>query len=609
MCGFIAGQSSKPWDKLVIQQGINQIFHRGPDSQNILIKNDLMMAHTRLSIVGISNGSQPIENYGIHIVVNGEFYQHNKIKEDLKIKGFKFKTESDSEILIYLYLLYGFECLEYLEGEFSFVLYDSRKNLWFCARDRFGVRPLVWHKKHDTILFASEVKALQPFIPLKLDKDSLWFSQHFQYLPQGKTLFENINMLKPSYFLFVQNGNIKEINYWQPPTENTKDDIFTVMETTDYLLKEAVSKRIPREVMACAHLSGGIDSSSISQIASQYGVKDCFTISFTDDGFYNEVELAQLTANKIGTDLHVIEVGISDIIKNIPKAIYHAEGLSINGHLSGKYLLNQSIHNAGFKVAFSGEGADEIFMGYSHLKQDYLSSNSLSTIEKSYLNGVQLPSGQTMPLDDIEAHLGFLPTWLKAKSSIAYKLAPMWTHDFYNKTSPNKKFISEMKLPAYSQLKKSSFLWAQYCLASYILKVLDDAQSMAFSVEGRLPFLDTELVNYVWSFPDEYYFNGNIEKHILRTIMKDKLPKEIIDKTKQSFMSPPITRALKQKKEKDFIYENLFNSYFLNQNIFDKTQIEKQLKNWELDPSPESEPILMTLLSISSICKGFKLND
>jgi len=609
MCGFIAGQSTTPWVAEKITQGLQNINHRGPDGKNFVIHDDIMLAHARLSIVGLNNGVQPIENMGVSIVVNGEFYNYKEISNNLIQKGFQFKTQSDSEILIYLYILYGVECLSYLHGEFAFCLYDSRKNIWFCARDRFGIRPLVWYKSDNNLLFASEAKALIPFIDLRLDKEAIWFSQNFQYLPQGRTIFKNINMVKPGNFLFIQNSEISEFNYWNPPVEITTDSISVATEKIEQLLINAVNKRIPNEVRACTHLSGGLDSSTVSYLASRHNIKDAFTVSFTDDGFYNEVNESKLTADKIGSSLHVVEVNFKKILQSIPKAIYHAEGISINGHLSGKYLLNEAINKAGFKVALSGEGADEIFMGYSHLKQDYLARDSLSKMENSYLIGIQLPGRGTLDLDIIKNKYGFVPTWLKAKSSMAFKLSPLWAEQFSNQESPNLWFTQDNEVPNYSNLKKSSFLWTRYCLSGYILKVLDDAQAMAFSVEGRLPFLDTQLADYVWSLPDSYYFNGNIEKHILRTIMKNKIPEEIIAKTKQSFMSPPLTRALQDNWNKEFVLDLLSDPYFVKQNIFDNNKIYQQVNAWQEHPTPDSEPILMTLLSIASICREFKLND
>lgn len=607
MCGFIAGYNINGFNPSKIKESLSLINHRGPDQSHYnIIEPTIMMGHNRLSIVGLNNGQQPLFFNGIWAVVNGEFYDYQTIRNDLIEKGFTFKTESDSEILLYLYQLYGAKCLDFLHGEFSFVLYDSNKKIWFAARDRFGIRPIHWLKDKNSLFFASEAKAFSPFYKLELDKENFWFSQHFQYLPQDKSLFKNINLIKPAHYLLVNDNNVHEVCYYTPTEQTTNDSISTATEKIEYLLEEAVKRRIPSEVKSCTHLSGGIDSSSITYLTQKHNIKDAFTISFTDDSFYNEVEFAKKTANHLGVNLHIVEANFNDILQSIPKAIYHAEGLSINGHLGGKYLLNKAIHEAGFKVAFSGEGSDEIFMGYSHLKQDYLSKSSLSNMENSYLAGFQLPSGETFNLDDFESVLGFVPTWLQAKSSMAKKFSTLW-HENFNYPNPNQKFLQNMDLGNYSKLKQSSFLWSRYCLSGYILKVLDDAQSMAFSIEGRLPFLDTKLVDYVFSLPDSFYFDGNTEKNILKKIMLNKLPHEITSKTKQSFMSPPLTKSLQNPLNEKFIKDILFNSYFTNQNLFDKERLEKQINQWKESPTPDSEPIIMTLLSIASLCEAFKL--
>lgn len=607
MCGFIAGSNSSGWNPRQVEEGLSMIFHRGPDAQSYFIDKNIMLAHTRLSIVGLQNGVQPIDSHGIYIVVNGEFYNYETIRRDLIDKGFHFNTHSDSEILIYLYLLYGTDCLQHLEGEFAFVLYDSRKNLWFCARDRFGVRPIHYTKTPHGFMFASEAKALTPFLSLQLDRQALWFSQHFQYLAQGKTLFKDISIIKPSHYIIIKDNSIVETCYWIPGETQTTDSLETAHEKIEHFMRQAVERRIPQEVKACTHLSGGIDSSTITQLASEYNIQDAYTISFTDNKFYNEVELAQLTAQKLGINLHIVPVNFTDILQSIPKAIYHAEGLSINGHLGGKYLLNQAIREGGFKVALSGEGSDEIFMGYSHLKQDYLSKSSLSSMETGYLAGFQLPSGDTFDLGKVEQRLGFVPTWLRAKSSIAHKLSFLWSPDFSQQRSPNEELIDNMQLLNTTNLKQSSFLWSRYCLSGYILKVLDDAQSMAHSVEGRLPFLDTQLAHYCLSLPDDFYFKGNIEKHILRNIMREKLPQEVVDKTKQSFMSPPITASLSQKDNEDYIQSLLTNPHFVDSNIYDPQLLQEQIKKWRDNPSNDTEPVFMTILSIASFCQEFKL--
>ena len=536
-------------------------------------------------------------------------------------KGYKFSTNSDSEILVFLYEEYGFpKALEFLEGEFAFALYDKAKSVWFAGRDIMGVRPLNYSQTQKGIVFASEAKALFAMgLEARLDLDSFYFSQYLQYTPQHNTLFDCVNTLPASHYLSYEEKTKKVnlIKYWSYPANTSNDSINTASDKIEHLLNKAIHKRIPSEANWACHLSGGIDSSIVSALASKESLNpvDCFTVSFTDDDFYNEAALAKIIAQRIGARHHVVEINFEDMILNIPQAVWHAEGLSINGHIGAKYLLNKNIHDKGFKVALSGEGADEIFMGYSHLKQDWLGGNALTEIEKSYLSGAQLPQGQTLDLSLVHNYLGFTPTWMQAKASIGHKLSSLWSRDFaLERESLNcpqqvflKEFESDYRDNAQSKLKTSSSSWARYCLSSYILKILDDAQASAHGVEGRLPFLDKDLIEYVWTLPDNYFFNGNIEKNILRQKYKNILPVEVIEKTKQSFMSAPMTRALNSKKTNDLIVESLFNTDFLNLKLFDKSKIENFLNVCQTNPHSAQEAVLMTLFTFSILCNKFKI--
>ena len=243
-------------------------------------------------------------------------------------------------------------------------------------------------------------------------------------------------------------------------------------------------------------------------------------------------------------------------------------------------------------------------MGYSHLKQDYLTENSLKSMEKQYLSGFQLPDGNTLDLSDIEKSLGFVPTWIQAKSSMAYKFKKLWHKDFNYGLNPYACIAKDLN-GYQSKLKASSGSWMQYCLGGYILKVLDDAQAMAHHIEGRLPFLDTELVEFMYSVPDEVYFHNDIEKGLLREGFKNKLPNSIINKTKQSFMSPPINRFLDNKEFNLLLEQYIFaNNKLINQNIFDINEVYKLLKNQE-NKQNNLEPILMTILCSGIIIEKF----
>jgi asparagine synthase (glutamine-hydrolysing) len=615
MCGIVGGKVGEAFDRGLVSKALDSLAHRGPDGQAVQwLPENLFLGHTRLAIVGGALGQQPLHNEDrtIWAVVNGEFYDYRVIRDQLQAQGHVFATQSDSELLIHLYEEFDTECLKFLHGEFAFALYDTRIKRWFCARDRFGVRPLQYVHRARDFLFASEAKALLACgVPAQLNREALFFSQHVQYLPADETLFQGIRMVKPAHYLLVGEQGLSEHAYWSLHDVKTRPmSAGEAMEQARTLLAEAVERRIPDEVKWATHLSGGLDSSLVS-ILSMAGRSDgqCFTVKFTDDGFYDETPFARATADSIGAKLIEVPVSYESMLKVMPQAVYHAEGLSINGHLGAKYLLNQAIREDGCKVALTGEGADEIFMGYSHLKQDYLDANALTAMEQTYLAGVQLPSGETLDLSAVKERLGFVPTWLAAKASMAHKLKPFWSADFARTGgAPYVRVLEACPegIHAESPLKTASALWTRYCLSGYILKVLDDAQAMAHSIEGRLPFLDTKLVEFMWSVPDELHFRDSIEKSLLRQGFADCLPKAVREKTKQSFMSPPLHRAMVQPRLKALMSGVLLDSpRFAAQGLFEPARLEAFIKLCSEQDHPSHEPILMTLMSIALFCEAF----
>ena len=631
MCGFTIYQTQlsglTPDNLLKIKENFKQSYenikHRGSDEYAFIdskINNCYVaLSHNRLIINGEKgNGTQPFETNDYFLVVNGEFYQH---KEIAKKENFHLLTESDSEILIHLYKKYGVECLKFLEGEFSFALYDKIKNLWFCARDRFGIRPFHYYLFDQKFIASSEAKGIMPFLEkIEIDQEALAFSQYYQYLPTNSSLFDKIKQLPAASYLLIKNKskyNRPEIviqNYWNI---NKNQQVFKE-QTLENLLLNAINKRTEninnnQHNKTCVHLSGGLDSSTIAFYAKEKGVEEAFTIKFNsqyiNNNLYDESEIAKITAKKLGLKLNIIEINEEDIINNFEKSVYFSEGLAINGHFPAKYILSKKIKEQGFNIALMGEGSDEIFMGYSHLKNDFLLSNKnknvnqLTNFEKQYLKGYQLEDGN-----------GTLPTlydfsWLKAKANMGYKFKEFWNEDFKNivlsKNTQNilLNIAKVNKFNEISLLKQSSLIWQKLCLSNYILKTLDDGLGMANAVESRLAFLDKDLVEYVFNLPDDIYF-GDMEKILLRNLMKNKLPKEVIYKTKQSFMSPPLTLALTNDKLKNKIKDIVLNDFFIKNNLFNIKKIEKYL---DLNPTNLSEPVLVTLMSISSLYNNFKL--
>jgi asparagine synthase (glutamine-hydrolysing) len=608
MCGIVCGQGVVSNES--IERALKKVAHRGPDAQRFIRVNEVFLGHTRLSIVDVSGGDQPLvnEDHTIFASVNGEFYDHEDIRNELKRKGHVFRTQSDSEILIHLYEEQGVECLERLNGEFAFALYDKNKKRWFCARDRAGVRPLHYQWDSSRFLVASEAKSILSFDGRgTLDRESLWFAQHVQYLPLDKTMFEGVRMVQPGHFLLCEERQEpRQTRYWSPRKEEQKNVSFEdAVETSERLLRAAVKKRIPKEVSWATHLSGGLDSSLVTALANQERSTTSFTIQFTDDNVYDESAFAEETAKHLGVSLITIPVDAKALIEAIPKAVFHGEGMSINGHLGAKYILNQEIRRHGFKVALSGEGSDELFMGYSHLKQDYLSNASLNTKEKSILSGFQIPDANMLDVAAAKFATGSVPTWLQAKASMGFKLKQLWHSEFKVESNPYARMSEDLK--GYSSpLKAASGSWMEYCLSGYILKVLDDGQSMAHSVEGRVPFLDRDVMDFALSLPDDLYFKDNVEKAILRRGFKGLLPASTIARTKQSFMSPPMHRFLKNKAFVSLMEEYVLeNKTLQNLQVFDRAAVAQFVETAANQEAAALEPILMTVLSFGVLAKEF----
>lgn len=625
MCGILAVQSKGKINSFK-ENILSSLSHRGPTDKSYVELNAnngeyFYFGHTRLAITGTSNGTQPIysQNKKCIALVNGEIYNWKELKK--LIPNYNFSTQTDSEIIPALYSVMGLDFIKHIKGEYAFVIYDIEKNQWILARDRMGTKPIHWTIFNNSLYVTSEAKALKDIIPLELDKDSLFFSQNFQYLPQGKSFFKNVNLLEPGFLMIVSNNEIiyKDKFFELPITKKEKIDFNEAVEKVDGLLQQAVETRIPDEVPFCAHLSGGIDSSSVCALAAERGLKEAFTVSFVESDFHNELPLAKETADMLGLKLNVVELKQNDLLHSIESAVYHAEGFCINGHLPATFLLNKAISEAGFKVALSGQGSDEIFMGYSHLKKDYMDLNQIMNpeFEKeiNYISGFQLANGKSFELNEIQKLFGVVPSWINAKSSMAFKLSALWSNEFNGETNLMDKYfvenflssVSQENFNNYSLLHKNALAWIKYCFAGYILKILDDAQSMAHGIENRLPFLDESLVDYAFSLPDEIYFEGTVEKHILRTIFKDKLPSSVINKTKQSFMSSPMVNSLLDKNNFDYVYDIINNKNFISQNLYNQDKLNQSLIQWRDEQNASNEPLMMTILSLASFCKSYNL--
>src|SRR5215471_10746831 len=580
MCGIVGAFSQRhPIPVEVIEKATHSLYHRGPDAQKYWIAPDerVALGHARLSIIDLTAGDQPIasEDGRTLIVVNGEFYRYESIQQELERCGHRLRTRSDSEIALHLYEDLGMQCLHRLRGEFALVLWDGTNRTIFAARDRFGIKPLFYAFHKETLFLASEVKALfAAGVPRRWDAESVYHSIGFGG-HQVRTLFDGVFQVPPGHYLLATERHFQLIQYWDfdYPKANghvpQRSHAEYAAEFRDSL-EEAVRIRLRADVPVGCYLSGGLDSCAVLGLAAKHRREPvrAFTLTF-DRADYDEEKEAREMAAKVGAEFFPIAIRQDDLADHFADAILQSETFCFNAHGVAKYLLSRAVRDAGYKVVLTGEGSDEIMGGYAHFRRDMLLYSEegqnpahvailLEELERSnpVSRGLLLPHGKAKPLDNIKRLLGFVPSWIETFSARAGKMEELLAEDYADKfgqSSGYQALFSSIdvrgQLTGRDPVHQSLYLWSKTLLPGYILTMLGDRMEMAHSVEGRVPFLDHQLVELVRSQPVTQKINGMTEKYVLREAVRDLITDTVYRRQKHPFLSPPATLHPEDKLE------------------------------------------------------------
>ncbi len=566
MCGIAAHLSrAGPADSRGVSRALRALRHRGPDGSALYAPpgGPVALGLTRLAILAPEEPATVISNEdgSIRAVVNGEFYGFEQIRAGLESQGHRFGTRLDSEVLIHLYEERGFRFLDALRGEFAFVLWDSRSRLLLAARDRFGIKPLCYAVRGGELWLASEAKALfAAGLPAEWDAAAVYQALQVQYLPPSRTLFAGVRQVPPGHLLLAMDGEVQVRRYWdldypvcdEPDPGRTEADW---VEQVRHDLSEAVRLRLRADVPVACVVSGGIDSSSILGLAARESGRapDAFTVGF-DDAAYDESSIAAEMAARVGGHLHHLRLSREALLEALPDAVCAGEGLAINGHLPAKYLLSRVVRDAGYRVVLTGEGADELFAGYAHLRRDLwlhegagapqlealVASNTASA-------GTMLPWGESLPLGSLVRTLGFVPAFLEAKGTLGRRAHALLSDDFLREfadSDPFHRLLADFdvtgQLAGRHPIHQSLYLWNRLALSGYILRTLGDGTEMAHSVEGRVPFLDHHLFESVRQLPPSLLIRGATEKYILREAVRPWVTPTLYHRQKHPFLAPPL---------------------------------------------------------------------
>tara|TARA_B100001939_G_scaffold310221_1_gene291959 strand:- start:14495 stop:16540 length:2046 start_codon:yes stop_codon:yes gene_type:complete len=556
--------------------------HRGPDGFGYETFDDrgIGFSHARLSIIDLNErrARQPFVSDDGRLLMahNGEFYDFKRIRADLTSRGERFRSKSDSEIMLHLYRRYGLdEALKHLRGEFAFALYDREEDTLYLVRDRFGIKPLYWCPIDDGVLFGSEVKTIMadPRAPRAFDNEGL-FHQLIQVMVPGTTAFKGIYQVKPGHVLKIRRCKdgagrrfeIEDRPYWDldfphMTAHQTPMSEEEAVETVRAKLLEAVQLRLEADVPVGCYLSGGIDSCSILGLASaarQDSVK-AFTISF-DDKDYDESPIAREMAEATGADQDILLLKGDDLYGHLEKTLWHTERTIYNTLAVAKFLMSKHVHEVGYKVVVTGEGSDELFAGYPSFRKDlYLHGlpelgpeekkawQNMLTESNALFRGAML--AETDHHDAaLDERVGFTPSCLQPWLSCADDVWRLLHKDRAASLSgyaPGKAIadtLDEEMLKDRHPLDRAQYVWAKTMLEGQILTWGGDRVDMANSMEARPAFLDHHLAEAAVKIPPLYRIKERKEKYVLREAMKGLLPKVLYEREKFAFMAPPSYR-------------------------------------------------------------------
>ena len=572
MCG-IAGYIDKnnKVSSLVLQRMLARIRHRGPDECGLYVRENVGFGSVRLSIIDIAGGQQPManEDLSLWIVFNGEIFNYIELRKELEIKGHRFRTRSDTEVIVHLYEEFGEKCLEKLNGQFAISIWDKRKQEMFLARDRVGIRPLYYFYSPDLFVFGSEIKAIfeHPGIHRKISKTGLAETFTFWTTITPNTAFEGIKECPPGHYMKVKPGKIEVKKYWAlnfaTPDNYFPGSFEDAIAEFERLFLDSVKIRLRADVPVAAYLSGGIDSSVTTAFIKQIepDVLQTFSVGFTENEF-DESDYQNI-ASKFFETKHVgFKCTTKEIAENFPKVVWHSEIPLLRTSPSPMFSLSEKVRANNIKVVVTGEGADELLAGYNIFKENKIrhfwakDKNSklrplllkklypyINALQNANPNALKMFFGYKLEETDspVYSHLLRWKNTSAIKNHFGVRVQKeLAVFDPYQNLMENLNGNVEHLDP----LAKAQYIEITTFLSGYLLSSQGDRMGMANSVEGRYPFLDHRIIEFCTTLPPDYKLKSLNEKILLKKMMKGRLPEEILSRSKQAYRAPILSSFL-----------------------------------------------------------------
>lgn len=603
MCGIYG--IIRPYERVneyELQLMGERLNHRGPDAEGIYLDGQVGLGHKRLSIIDVSNGKQPMTNEDetVWIVFNGCIYNFLELRQELLQKGHKIRTYSDTEVIIHAYEEYGKDCVNRFNGMFSFVIWDKRKGKIFAARDRFGIKPFYYSTENDQFVFASEIKSILALTPSlrEVNRNGLKDYLVFQYTLADKTLFKGIKKLQPGHCMMIDVQSPLRMEMEQYWDFNFQYDLYHTedyfVDKVRFLLEDAVKIRLRSDVPLGAHLSGGLDSSTVACFASSLleGTQlQTFTGSFRDSKDYDETDHAKLVAGHIGAHYHEIFPSSQDFAKSIHEIIYYLDEPGAGPGVFPQYMVSK-LASEHVKVVLGGQGGDEIFAGYARYLVAYLEECLKGAITETADNAqfVATLSSMIPNLNLLKNYQPMLQHFFRdglfgPQDERYYRLIDrsegmrsVFHPDLFNADQGYCVFDDYQKIfngsNATSYLDKMLYFDVKASLPA--LLHVEDRTSMAASLESRLPLLDYRIIELVATIPPIIKFQAGKSKNVLKKAVKNHVPDPIIHRKDKMGFPVPLNEWY-QKDLNGFIKEILLDQRTINRGLYNVQEVEKIL--------------------------------
>lgn len=600
--------------------------HRGPDATGYFKDEHIHLGSTRLSIMDVAHGSQPMfnEDQSIVTVMNGEIYNFKSLRKELTMKGHKFRTKSDTEVLVHLYEEFGCDLVHKIKGQFAFIIYDKQKHDVFIARDRFGICPLYYAIINEVLYVSSEIKAFAQLDWFNGNPDILGLVQSLQYWTtiSTRTVFEQVKSLPKAHFLVIKRPNQLHLERYHALRDYQEDlkitSIDALKEMMRYNIKEAVKKRLVTDasVKVGAYVSGGLDSTIIARLVDDIGVQDFTTFSLTfQDTPYDESRYQKESIK--GLDCHHIQLDVTNkqIVDTLPKVLHHTEVPLYKTGPIPMYLLSKEVHTNKRKVILSGEGADEIFYGYDVFKETLIRRLWANHHKSNYRSGLfrqlyyEKVNNETAyqylsqfyegTLDDPHHPLYPIVPQLQYGASLVNYFADEHKAFIYRHQSHDVLHAafdeSFWSLPL---MKRCQGLQMELLLNGYLLSSQGDRMLSAHAIEGRYPFLDENVVQMAYNIPDALKLSGFKEKYILKEAYSGGVPEAILNRKKFPYTAPHVNVFFDNSLDNGYIQELLSKEAIEQLGIFHYEQLKPLIDKYSGNTNPmyfsTREHVIMT---------------